>query len=467
MKKFFTIIFAFTLCSTVANAQTNEYMDYLKKSLNKRKKGINDEMLNKKAIDIINKVRNNKTTVIDTTSAENKEAYESMMNNPLFKKIDELKNDSAAMMEYFQQQYGNTSVEEIGKTYGLEINEQQYKESEKNAAKGWEILNDSIVKKVEKEKRKFTKEEAEYLNKKYGTNIYGTDYEMLYKDSVGVFANIDGKMRPMYIATPENITDKHPIPFCDDINEIKRYVNGYLSLFKKPFADRVITDSTQNYYIFKNAHANEIFNGNAIFTVYYNDSFDVQNITLKDILLHQNGFFSEPVDPKDIIIFKVNRGVNCRYMPYMYSLIKYKESELLNYIADRLSQEGYALANINNKLSDEDLYQVINRLEFEFKVEKLIETNLINRDKYAYSNKIKPAKNVKVSINTRKLQHVTAQDICIEAAPGEYGIVILNHILDNAIDNAIKEETDERERKLLQNLDISVLDKGAYFFTIK
>ena len=59
-------------------------------------------------------------------------------------------------------------------------------------------------------------------------------------------------------------------------------------------------------------------------------------------------------------------------MEYMYSKITYKQSELAEYVSKRLVDDGYIDANINKKISDEQLFRSMDKLEFQFKVEKLL-----------------------------------------------------------------------------------------------
>ena len=155
-------------------------------------------------------------------------------------------------------------------------------------------------------------------------------------------------------------------------------------------------------------------------------------------------------------------SIGCRYMEYMYSKISYKQSELMDYVSKRLVDEGYIDANINQKLSDDELFKAIAKLEFQFKVEKLL-TIRQNKEKFLYTNTIPAAENVKLSSNTRKIGHVTALDITIDAEPGEYAFILRKP----EVDQHFKQMKDKSEDKDIQNFDISVLTEGAFFFTIK
>ena len=311
--------------------------------------------------------------------------------------------------------------------------------------------NDPIFKKIMAEQRQPTMQEATYLNEKYGTNF---EYEGMeaYNDSVGVFANINGKMKPMGITKCETITDEKPVPDFGQ-NAIKQYVQDYISLLKKPFADREIVDSAQNYMIYSNKHADEQFKGSAKFTFYSNLETNIRELAVNELTSRKISDFTEQIDPKNIFVFKVHKGIGCRYMEYMYSKISYKQSDFMDYISKRLVNEGYIDANINKNMSDEQLFKAIDKMEFQFKVEKLLATRQ-NGEKFIYTNIIPPANGVKVSSNVRKVGgHVTALDITIEAEPGEYAFIIRNPEV-------------EKEFKV-NGFDISVLTEGAFFFTIK
>lgn len=55
-------------------------------------------------------------------------------------------------------------------------------------------------------------------------------------------------------------------------------------------------------------------------------------------------------------------------------------------------------------------------MEFQFKVEKLVKI-IRNKDKFMYSNVVPEAKNVKMTTKSRKIGHVTALDVNIDAEP--------------------------------------------------
>ena len=86
-----------------------------------------------------------------------------------------------------------------------------------------------------------------------------------------------------------------------------------------------------------------------------------------------------------------------------------------------------------------------------------------NKEKFLYTNTIPAANNVKLTANARKIGHVTALDVTIEAEPGEYAFIIRNP----EVDQYIKQLSTDSNDKDLQNFDISVLTQGAFFFTIK
>ena len=127
----------------------------------------------------------------------------------------------------------------------------------------------------------------------------------------------------------------------------------------------------------------------------------------------------------------------------------------MDYVSKRLVNEGYIDGNINQKLSDDELFKAIDRMEFQFKVEKLLKIRQ-NNEKYVYTNAVPAAKGIKLSSNIRKVGgHVTALDIAIDAEPGEYAFIIRNP------------EVEEELKQASQEFDISVLTQGAFFFTIK
>ena len=343
---------------------------------------------------------------------------------------------------------------------GIDYDSKEFQDAYTKAQRMSGFQDDPVFKKIMAEQRQPTMQEATYLNEKYGTSF---EYEGMeaYNDSVGVFANLDGKMKPMSITKPKSITDEKPIPdFGQDA--IKQYVQNYIVFLKKPLADREIIDSVQNYMIYDNRHADEQFKGTARFTLYSNLETNMQELKVNEFLSRKISDFTEPIDPKNIFVFKVHKGIGCRYMEYMYSKINYKQSELMDYISKRLVNEGYIDANINQKLSDDELFKAIDKMEFQFKVGKLLEMRQ-NKDKFLYTSIIPAAKNVRMSSNTRKIGHVTALDITIDAEPGEYAFIIRKP----EVEQYFKQMKEESEDKDIQNFDISVLTEGAFFFTIK
>jgi hypothetical protein len=380
--------------------------------------------------------------------------YES---NPELKKLMEMQGDTVAMKKYYEEKYGGMSQEEMTrkmmKDAGIDYDSKEFQENYAKAQKMAGVQDDPVFKKIMAEQRQPTMQEATYLNEKYGTSF---EYEGMeaYNDSVGVFANLDGMMKPMSITKPESITDEKPVPdFGQDA--IKQYVQDYMSFLKKPIADREIVDSVQNYMIYNKRHADEQFKGTAKFTLYSNLETNIGELTVNDMLLRKISDFTDPIDPKNIFVFKVHKGIGCRYMEYMYSKITYKQSELSDYITNRLVNEGYIDANINQKMSDEKLFQAVDKMEFQFKVEKLLKIRK-NNEKFVYTNAVPVAKGIKISSNVRKVGGlVTALDIVIDAEPGEYAFVIRNP------------EVEEELKQTSQGFDISILTQGAFFFTIK
>ena len=459
MKQLLSILFTLTLCTAPCQAQFGGLGGLLKgvKAANdarKAKKKAQEAWGNTKVKDI------HRDVTIDTTTVEYKkamaEAQQRMYeNNPELKKLMEMQDDTVAMRKYYEEKYGGMSQEEMTRKMleeaGIDYDSREFQDAYTKAQRMSGFQDDPVFKKIMAEQRQPTMQEATYLNEKYGTSF---EYEGLeaYNDSVGVFANINGKMKPMGITKYKTITDEKPVPdFGQDA--IKQYVQDYISFLKKPLADREIVDSAQNYMIYSNRHADEQFKGFARFTLYSNLETKIGEMTVNDLKLRKISDFSEPIDPKNIFVFKVHKGIGCRYMEYMYSKISYKQSELMDYISKRLVNEGYIDANINKNMSDEQLFKAIDKMEFQFKVEKLLATRQ-NGEKFIYTNTIPPANGVKVSSNVRKVGgHVTALDITIEAEPGEYAFIIRNPEV-------------EKEFKV-NGFDISVLTEGAFFFTIK
>ena len=72
-------------------------------------------------------------------------------------------------------------------------------------------------------------------------------------------------------------------------------------------------------------------------------------------------------------------------MEYMYNKISYKQSELTDYVSKRLIDDGYIDAKINQKLSDDQLYSAMEKLEMEFKIAKLLTMDL-NGEKFRDAN---------------------------------------------------------------------------------
>lgn len=467
MKQLLLSLFAFTFCIAPCHAQFGALGKILKGAKTaKEVKDAHDSWGNQKVKDVINGV------AIDTTSAEYKKAVadaQRMMyeNNPQLKKIMELQGDTAALRKYMEEQYGDMSQEEMTrkmiKDAGIDVDSKEYQGATAKAQKMAGLSEDPVFKKIMAEQRQPTKEEAIYLNEKYGTTIEYDGIEA-YNDSIGVYAHLDGGMKAMGITNFESITEERPIPDFGQ-NELKHYVQDYLAFLKKPLADREIVDSVQNYVIYNHRHADEQFNKTAKFTIYSNLELK-SDLTVDDYRLRRVADFADPIDPKNIFVFKVHKGIGCRYMEYMYSKITYKQSELHDYVTSHLVNEGYVDANVNQKLSDEELFKAMLKMEFQFKVEKLVKI-IRNKDKFMYSNVVPEAKNVKMTTKSRKIGHVTALDVNIDAEPGEYAFIIRNPEVDEYFKQMVSEEKDEKWRKRLEGFDVSVLTQGAFFFTIQ
>lgn len=468
MKQLLVILFAFALCMTPCHAQFGALSRIYRgakaaKQAQKTKKQAKDDWGDTKVKDL------GKDVQVDTTSVEFKEALakaqqEFYDSNPILKRMMELKDDSVALKKYMEEQFGGLSQEELARKMlegsSVDFDSKEYQEGYSNALKMIGLNDDPVYKKIMAEQRKPTMEEATYLNEKYGTTFEYDGMEAL-NDSVGVFAHLESGMKPMGITKCETITDDRPVPdFGQD--EIKQYVQDWMAFLKKPLADREVVDSVQNYMIYHKRHADEQFKGIARFTLYSNLETNFREMNVNDFVLRKISDFTEPIDPKNIFVFKVHKGIGCRYMEYMYSKISYKQSELTDYVSKRLVNEGYIDANINQKLSDDELFKAIDKMEFQFKVEKLLKIRQ-NKEKFLYTNTIPAAKNVKLTSNTRKIGHVTALDISINAEPGEYAFIIRSP----QVEQYLKQLGTDSNNKDLQNFDMSVLTQGAFFFTIK
>ena len=461
MKRLLPILLVLSLYIEPCQAQFGALGGLLKgaKAANdarKAKKKAQEEWGNTKVKDI------HKEVTIDTISVEYKkaiaEAQQRMYeNNPELKKLMEMQDDTIALKKYYEEKYGGMSQEEMTRKIledaGVAYDRKEFQDAYAKAQKMTGLQDDPVYMKILTEQRQPTMQEAIYLKEKYGIDVEYAGMEA-YNDSVGVFANLDGKMKPMSITKPESITDEKPVPdFGQDA--IKQYVQDYMSFLKIPLADREVIDSVQNYMIYNKRHADEQFKGTAKFTLYSNLETNIGELTVNDMLLRNISDFIDSIDPKNIFVFKIHKGLGCRYMEYMYSKISYKQSELMDYVSKRLVNEGYIDGNINQKLSDDEIFKAIDRMEFQFKVEKLLKIRQ-NNEKYVYTNAVPAAKGIKLSSNIRKVGgHVTALDIAIDAEPGEYAFIIRNP------------EVEEELKQASQEFDISVLTQGAFFFTIK
>lgn len=451
MKQLLSFLLTLTLCSTPCYAQFNGLSKLLKgakaaNDIRKAKNKAQEEWGNKKVKD-----------VIDTTSVNYKKAKAELQKrleeDPEYQKLIELQNDSVAAKKYYEEKYGDQHMEP-------DLDSKEYQEAHAKAQQMSGLNDDPVFKKIVAEQRQPTIQEAAYLNEKYGTSFEYGGMESL-NDSVGVFAHLANGMKAMGITKYKTITDEKPVPdFGQDA--IKKYVQDYIAFLKKPLGDKEIVDSVQNYMIYDNRHADEQFKGTARFTLYSNLETNIQELKVNEFLSRKISDFTEPIDPKNIFVFKVHKGIGCRYMEYMYSKISYKQSELMDYISKRLVNEGYIDANINQKLSDEELFKAIDKMEFQFKIEKLLKIRQ-NKDKFLYRNTIPEARNVKLASKTRKIGHVTALDLTIEAEPGEYAFIIRKPEVEQYF-KQMKEESNDKD---LQNFDISILTEGAFFFTIK
>ena len=143
----------------------------------KEVKKARDNWGNQKVKDVYNGVS------IDTTSAEYKkavaEAQQRMYeNNPQLKKIMELQNDTAALKKYMEEQYGGKSQEEVTRKAlegtGIDYDSKEYQDAYAKTQKMAGLNNDPVFKKIMNEESSPTKQEATYLNEKYGTTFDGS-----------------------------------------------------------------------------------------------------------------------------------------------------------------------------------------------------------------------------------------------------------------------------------------------------
>jgi len=474
MKQLLTLLFALTLCTAPCQAQFG-LLGKISKSVKTAKKAkelkqIRDSLYNTKVKDIGKNAPS--VSPIDTTSEEFKKSkaeFEQNLykDNPQLRKIMELKDNPEVLRKYMEEQYGGMSQEKITRKTledaGYNFDSKDVQDAYGEVQKMSGLQDDPVFKKIMEEGRQPTMQEATYLNEKYGTSI---EYEGIeaYKDSIGVFAHIDGLMKPLSVTLLGAITDERPAIDLE-LDELKKYVKDYITFIKKPLADREIVDSVQNYTVYNHRHADEQFNGKAKFTIYSNEHTFKEGMTVND--LRKSNHFMEPINPQNIFVFKVHKGIACRYMEYMYTKISYKQSELIDYQLECLSSNGYLKAYEDQKLSDEELFKAIDTSEYQFKAKKFKQI-FQNNDKFMYANVIPEAKNVKMTSNVRKVGgHVTALDICIDAEPGEYAFFIRNPEVEEDLKHIGDDIKDEKERKFVKNVDISILTQGVYFFTIK
>lgn len=450
MKKLLSVCFVVTLYILPCQAQFGAFGRILKGAkaaadARKTAKKSQEDAGNRKVKDIYNDPEYQKAR--EDAQRQYDQLYEENL-----KKHQNIAQDSAAYAEYMK---GLTGGQQIGENPAVE--DQETMEKIQKLSK---LNDDPHFQKIMAEKRPLTKEEALYFNEKYGTTFEYEGMEAL-KDSVGVFAALPSGMNPMGITKYESISDEKPIPdFGQDF--IKQYVQNYIAFLKKPLADREIIDSVQNYLIYSHRHADVQFKDKARFTLYSNLEMGSQDLTVNDFVLRKVADFTEPVDPKNIFVFKVHKGIGCRYMEYMYSKISYMQSELTDYVVKSLINEGYIDTGVDQKVSDGDFMKALYRFEYQFKLGKLLKIRQ-NKEKFLYTNVIPEARGVKITSNTRKVDHVTALDITIDAEPGEYAFIVRNP----QVEQYLKQALDKSDNRDYQNFDVSVLTQGAFFFTIK
>lgn len=469
MKHLFATIILLSIFTMPCCAQFGILKNVLEKAkaaydTNKAVRNAQKEHGNPKVKDVL---KNNYT--VDTASVEYKKKIEELQqqlydSHPELKKIKEMQGDTAALRQYFEEKFSGMSQEDIvRKTYsdmGVDFNSKETQDSYMKAKKMSGMQFDPVFMKIMKEQRRPTEKEAAYLNETYGANV---EYEGMeaYNDSIGVFANYDGVLKPMSV-TKYVISEERPIP---DFGQegLKQYVEQFISSLKNPFAYKEIVDSTQNYMVFANRHADDRFKGKAKFSFYSNAETNVDELTVNELLNRKLSLFTFPIDPKDILIFKIRKGLNCRYMEYMYSIVRYQEKDLMDYISERLSGEGCFEALAQNKISVEEVYRAIDKMELQFKVEQLTST-ILNNDNFVNTNEIPVSDKVRISSSSRKIGgHVTVLDLVIDAEPGEYAFIINN--TEQEVHELSK--GDESKHESLKFVKSSALIGGAFFFTIE
>lgn len=121
-----------------------------------------------------------------------------------------------------------------------------------------------------------------------------------------------------------------------------------------------------------------------VFDLLSRDLSSAEVCTFNDYDLRKIGDFSEPIDPENIVVFKVHKGIGCRYMEYMNYKMSYKESEMTDFITKSLIEDGYIDASINQKISDDELFKAIILREALFKLNKIHEMHE-NKEQIAFA----------------------------------------------------------------------------------
>jgi hypothetical protein len=304
MKKLLFILFALVMGISTSHAQfgtLGKLYKTAKSAAAKNKKQAQDDYGNKKIIDIL------KASAIDTTSVEYKEAMERSKqeffnDNPQLKKMMELQDDTVALKKYMQEQYGGMTEEEmVKKMMGdakLDIDSKEFEDAQEKAQKMQGLGEDPLFKKIMAEGRTLTKKEAEYFHEKYGADFEYDGMEE-YNDSIGVYAQLNGRLKPMSITMYNKISDERPVLDLGQ-NVIKGYVKDFMGFLKKPFGDREVVDSVQDYLIYNHLHAEEQFKGVAKFTIYSNKELDFELSYTLEL------FFSMKVIINQVILNAIN-----------------------------------------------------------------------------------------------------------------------------------------------------------------
>ena len=167
MKQLLTLLFALTLCSAPCQAQFG-FLNKISKSVKAAKqakelKQIRDSLGNRKVKDIMKDA--SAVAPIDTSSAEFKKSkaeFEKNLyeKNPQLKRMMELKDDTAALRRYMEQEYGGMSHEEITRKAlegaGYNYDSKEFQDDYAKMQKMSSVSEDPVFKKIIAEGRQPT-----------------------------------------------------------------------------------------------------------------------------------------------------------------------------------------------------------------------------------------------------------------------------------------------------------------------